>query len=181
MSLKKGWGMFLKNTPSSGVMILINHILQRDAYTSPTANGTSTAQDGVVLHRHHVTQIMVAQIVPYRLLTGQPDATRDFWEQPFRRDVATPIPKLVRHHRQIVQHARAPRRHGLNRAFPPAPMRSPHSNLTPPRLVSANATTPLGFDISAPFVFLDRTGLKAETRARTNDEIMPAWSRKTGD
>ena len=25
MSLKKGWGMFLKNTPSSGVMILINH------------------------------------------------------------------------------------------------------------------------------------------------------------
>ena len=24
-SLKKGWGMFLKNTPSSGVMILINH------------------------------------------------------------------------------------------------------------------------------------------------------------
>ena len=37
-------------------------------------------------------------------------------------------------------------------------MRSPHSNLTPPRLVSANATTPLGCDISAPFVFLDRTG-----------------------
>ncbi len=27
MSLKKGWGMFLKNTPSSGVMILINHTL----------------------------------------------------------------------------------------------------------------------------------------------------------
>ena len=26
MSLKMGWGMFLKNTPSSGVMILINHI-----------------------------------------------------------------------------------------------------------------------------------------------------------
>ena len=28
MSLKKGWGMFLKNTPSSGVMILINHTVQ---------------------------------------------------------------------------------------------------------------------------------------------------------
>ena len=25
MSLKMGWGMFLKNTPSSGVMILTNH------------------------------------------------------------------------------------------------------------------------------------------------------------
>ena len=26
-----------------------------------------------------------------------------------------------------------------------------------------------------------RRALKAETRARTNDEIMPAWSRQTGD
>ena len=25
------------------------------------------------------------------------------------------------------------------------------------------------------------TSLKVETRARTNDEIMPAWSRQTGD
>ena len=58
------------------------------------------------------------------------------------------------------------------------------------RVRLTNAKRP-GAPVLSPFVFLDTTGthsrassrraLKAEMRAGTNDEIMRAWYRQTGD